>query len=237
MPSENVDVLTPDGVADSYLSRPEGDGPHPGVLFVMDAFGLRPRIEEMADRIAACGYVVLAPNAFYRAGWAGTLELKDFAVIRPLMAQLTPDAVTSDGGAYLDFLSGVAPGPIGITGYCMGGRVGWRIAATHPDRVAALGVFHGGGLATDAPDSPHRSAAEVKAELYFGHADQDRSNTAEQVATLERALDDAGSRYRSEIYNGAVHGYTMADTPAYDEAACERHFSELFALLDRALRP
>jgi carboxymethylenebutenolidase len=95
----------------------------------------------------------------------------------------------------------------------MGCRLGWRIAAAHPDRVAALGCFHGGGLVTDAPTSPHLSAGDLKAELYFGHADQDRSMTAEQIAILERALDDAGARYRSELYAGAAHGYTMGDTP------------------------
>lgn len=119
----------------------------------------------------------------------------------------------------------------------MGGRLGWRIAASHPDRVVALGGFHTGGLVTDAPDSPHHSAGEMKAELLFGHADHDPSMNAEQIATLERALDDAAVRYRSELYEDAMHGYTMADTAAYDEAACERHFTELFALLDRANTP
>jgi len=118
----------------------------------------------------------------------------------------------------------------------MGGRVGWRIAAAHPDRVVALGSFHAGGLVTDAPSSPHLSAGDLKAELYFGHADQDRSMTVEQIEVLERALDDAGARYRSELYEGARHGYTMADTAAYDEAACERHFTELFALLDSTFK-
>jgi carboxymethylenebutenolidase len=235
-------VTTADGVADAYLTRPEGDAPHPAVLFIMDAIGLRPRIEEMADRIAAQGYLVLAPNVFYRAGRAPVTALPDFTVdragfmeaVRPLVEQLTPERIASDGAAFLDHLAGVAPGPVAITGYCMGGRVGWRIAAAHPDRVVALGSFHAGGLATDAPASPHLSAGDLKAELYFGHADQDPSMTAEQIAVLERALDDAGARYRSELYEGAKHGYTMADTAAYDEAACERHFTELFALLDRS---
>ena len=241
MRSSSVDVATADGVADAYLTRPEGDGPHPAVLFIMDAIGLRSRIEEMADRVAAQGHVVLAPNVFYRAGRAPVLALPDSSdpderagfmdAVRPLVEQLTPERVVGDGAAYLEYLAGVAPGPVAITGYCMGGRVGWRIAAAHPDRVVALGSFHAGGLVTDAPSSPHLSAGDLKAELYFGHADQDRSMTVEQIEVLERALDDAGARYRSELYEGARHGYTMADTAAYDEAACERHFTELFALL------
>jgi carboxymethylenebutenolidase len=246
MQASSVGVTTADGVADAYLTRPDGAGTYPAVLFVMDAIGLRPRIEEMADRIAAQGYVVLAPNVFYRAGRAPELALPDFTdpaaraafmdAVRPLMEQLTVDRTASDGAAYLDELARLAPGPVAITGYCMGARVGWRIAAAHPDRVVALGCFHGGGLATDAAESPHRSAADLTAELYLGHADQDRSMTVEQIAVLERALDDARVHYRSELYEGAAHGYTMADTAAYDEAACERHFSELFALLDRTLK-
>jgi carboxymethylenebutenolidase len=119
----------------------------------------------------------------------------------------------------------------------MGGRLAWRIATAHPDRVAALAGFHTGGLVVaDDPDSPHRSAAELPHRpLYFGFADQDKSMTAEQIAELERALEEAGASYRSEIYRGAAHGFTMADTAAYDAAATERHFGELFALLERTL--
>jgi carboxymethylenebutenolidase len=234
MDGTTIEIPTQDGVADAYLTRPD-DRPHPGVLFIMDAYGLRPAIEDMADRIAADGYVVLAPNVFYRAGRA-PVESLDFAAIRPLMEQLTAERIVADGGAYLDYLEGVAgAGPVAITGYCMGGRVGWRIAAAFPDRVAALGAFHVGGLVTDDPDSPHRSAADLKAELYLGFADQDRSMTAEQIAAVERALDEAGVRYRAEVYEGAQHGYAMADTPAHNEAARERHFRELRALLKRAL--
>jgi carboxymethylenebutenolidase len=245
MKNSTVEITTPDGVADAYLARPD-DRPHPGVLFIMDAFGLRPTIEEMADRIAADGYVVLAANVFYRAGRSAVGPLPDltepeqrtsfFHSLRPLIEQLTPERLAADGAAYLDYLAEVAStGPVAITGYCMGGRVAWRIATAHPDRVAALAAFHTGGLVTDDPDSPHRSAADLKAELYFGFADQDPSMTAEQIATLERALQGAGARYRSEVYEGARHGYTMADQPVYDEAARERHFRELRALLERTL--
>jgi carboxymethylenebutenolidase len=241
---QSVDIDTPDGVADAYLARPD-DRAHPGVLFIMDAFGLRPRIEEMADRIAARGYVVLAPNVFYRAARSPLLELPDltdpdsrasfFQSLRPLIEQLTPEALARDGAAYLDYLGQVAPGPVAITGYCMGARVGWRIAAAHPDRVAALAGFHAGGLVSDAPDSPHLSAPNVRAELYFGFADEDPSMTAEQIATFEQALDDAGCSYRSEVYEGARHGFTMADGAVYDEGASERHYRELGALLERTL--
>jgi carboxymethylenebutenolidase len=245
MQSEIVDITTADGVADAYLTRPD-DRPHPGVLFIMDAYGLRPTIEEMADRIAADGYVVLAPNVFYRAGRSPVVPMPDvsdpeqrasfFQSIRPLIEQLSPERLAADGSAYLDYLTQVAsPGPVAITGYCMGARVGWWIAAAHPDRVAALAGFHAGGMATDAPDSPHVVAPKMKAEMYFAFADQDPSMTAEQIANFERALDEADGRYGVEVYDGARHGYTMADGPAFDESARERHFGELGALLRRTV--
>ena len=244
MQGEMVDISTRDGVADAYLSRGTGkDGSRPGVLFVMDAFGLRPRIEEMVDRIAGRGFVVLAPNVLYRSGRASGAEIPDlqdpaqrdpfFARLRPAMAELTPERIVSDGAAYLDYLGGLTSQPFAIAGYCLGGRIGWRIAAAYPERVSALGAFHSGGLVSEDEDSPHLSADAISAELYFGHADNDQSMTPEHVARLERALDDAGVRYRSELYEGASHGYTMSDTAAYDEIAAERHFTELLALLDR----
>jgi carboxymethylenebutenolidase len=243
--SEMIDVETQDGVADAYVSRPDDSERHPGVLLIVDAFGLRLQIERMADRIAAGGFVVLAPNVFYRAGRAPVLAMPDLADpsqrgrlmerLAPLMQSLTPERIASDGAAYLDVLQGLADGPFAITGYCMGGRVGWRIAAAHPDRVAALGAFHTGGLVTEAQDSPHRSARALSAELYLGHADEDQSMTPEHIAALEGALDEAGVRYRSEVFAGAAHGYTMNDTPAYEETAAERHYAELFALLERTV--
>jgi carboxymethylenebutenolidase len=239
-----VDIATTDGVADSYLALPEGEA-RGAVLFVIDVYGLRARIEEMADRIAAEGYAVLAPNLFYRAGRAPVLPMPEAtddeahkafsAQVKPLVAELTPTALASDGAAYLDALAGHSPGPAGISGYCMGGRLGWRIAAELPGRVAALACFHTGGLATDAEDSPHRSAAEIDAELYFGFADQDPSMPADRIAALEAALDAAGDSYRAEVYTGAQHGYTMADTAAWNEEACERHYRALFDLLARTL--
>jgi len=246
MKGEAVNISTQDGVADAYLSRPPGkDGSHPGVLFIMDAFGLRPRIEAMVDRIAARGFVVLAPNVLYRAGPASNMEMPDlgdpaqrdpfFARLKPALAELTPERIASDGAAYLDYLDEVAGPPFAITGYCMGGRVGWRIAAAYPERVAALAAFHTGGLVSDDEDSPHLSAGAISAELYLGYADNDQSMTPEHVTALERALEEAGVRYRSELYEGAAHGYTMSDTAAYDEAAAERHFTQLFALLDRTI--
>jgi len=244
MHSETIDVHTPDGTADCYLTRPD-EGSHPGVLFLIDAIGLRPRIEEMADRIARDGYTVLAPNVFYRAGRAPLWETPDFAdaearakfmqSLGPVMGELTPDRVSADGGAYLDALSEQTDGPLGITGYCLGGRLGWTISASHPDQVAALGGFHAGRLVTDDADSPHHLAPAIKAEVYWGHADADQSMTPENIAVLDQAMDDAGVRHTTEVYEGAHHGYTMSDMAVFNEAACERHFQALGQLLSRNL--
>jgi carboxymethylenebutenolidase len=239
---ERIEVRTQDGVADAYLARPDGGGPLPAVLLVVDAYGLRPQIEQMADRIAARGFVVLAPNVFYRQGRAPVVSLEGisdpgrvpevFGRVLPLVRGWTPEQIVRDGAAYLDRLG---EGPVAITGYCMGGRAGWRMAAAHPERAAALGAFHAGSLVTDADDSPHLSADRIAAEVYLGHADNDRSMTPDQIATLDQALDDAGVRHETHVYRGAAHGYTMADTPAYHEAAAERHYDALFALLDRTV--
>jgi carboxymethylenebutenolidase len=239
---ELIDVPTPDGTADAYLAQPDESKPRGSVLFIMDAFGLRPRIEDMAERIAARGYAVLAPNFFYRSGRAPVVAMPDltdpdersrfFEGLKPLIAELTPERIDADGAAYLERLEQEAPGPVAITGYCMGARLGWKIATTYPDRVAALAGFHAGRLVTDDPTSPHLQAHRLRARVYFGHADNDQSMTPEQIEVLERALTDARVDHRTEVYDGAAHGYTMADTAAYDEAACERHFSELFSLLE-----
>ncbi|MEH1166302.1 dienelactone hydrolase family protein [Micromonospora sp. CPCC 205539] len=248
MQTTTVDIPTSDGTADASLTRPDGDGPFPAVLLFMDAFGPRPRLVEMAERIAARGYLVLTPNLFYRGGRAPLFDLSRlgepdqrgaiFEKIMPLIGALTADVISRDSAAYLDFLAArddVRPGPVAITGYCMGGTNALRAIEAHPDRIAAVATFHAGRVVTDAPDSPHLGVDSITGELYLGHADQDQSMTPEQIATLEKALDAAGVRYRSEVYEGAHHGFTMADTAAYDERATERHWVALFDLLDRAL--
>ncbi|MFE7893556.1 dienelactone hydrolase family protein [Streptomyces sp. NPDC057412] len=241
-----VDIPTEDGVADAYLTHPAEGGPHPAVLLYMDAFGLRPRLEAMADRLAAAGYTVLVPNVFYRARRAPVLDLPEFIdaaarpavfeALGPIMAQLTPEAAMRDAGAYLRWLEScpaAADGPVAVTGYCMGAGLSLRTAGTYPDRVAAAAGFHGGRLATEAPDSPHLVAGQVTVELYFGHADNDPSLPPEQIERLEKALTEAGVRHRCEVYPGAGHGFTQSDTDAYDRAGDERHWEALLDLLNR----
>lgn len=250
MTSETIEITMPDGVAEAYVSRPE-EGEHRGVLLHVDAIGLRPRIEEMADRIASWGYVVLAPNAFYRDGTAAELaptqDLRQpgareefFVGAMSRVHAHTPDRSDADLDVYIDALlglEGVAGHTIGTTGYCIGGRLAIRAAGLRPDVIAAAGAFHAAALVTDAADSPHRLVARASGEILAGHADNDGSNPAEAIAAFEASMEDAGVTYSSAIYPDAPHGFTMSDTSAYDEAATERHFGELEALFARASRP
>lgn len=244
----SVDIPTPDGIADAYLTHPAEPGPHPGVLLYMDAFGLRPHLRSMADRLAAAGYVVLVPNVVYRAGRAPVVELPAFidpavrpelfASLRPAMQTLTPERAMRDAAVYLDWLAAsplTTDGPAGLTGYCMGAGLALRTAGTYPDRVAAAAGFHGAYLATDAPDSPHLLAGAITAELYFGHADNDATNPAEQIDRLDKALSEAGVPHRGETYAGAHHGFTQADTSMYSEEASERHWAAVLDLFARKL--
>ncbi|HET7306079.1 MAG TPA: dienelactone hydrolase family protein [Segeticoccus sp.] len=245
----SVDVPTSDGVADAVFAVPDDGAAHPGVLLYMDAFGLRPQIESMCARLADEGYAVLAPNVFYRGGRAPVVELGDlkdpagrrglFGRLRPHMSTLTAELAARDATAYLDHLAGsdrVADGPVGVVGYCMGGALALRTAAGFPDHVAAAASFHGGRLAVDAEDSPHRRFGSIAAEVYVAHADQDASMPSEMQAEVARALDEAGVRYTAECYEGAAHGFTMADTAAHDAAAEHRHWEALLDLFGRTLR-
>lgn len=231
------------GPAEAYVARPES-GSGPGVLFFMDAIGLRPQIAAMCDRIASWGYVVLAPNAFYREGDVDAVrphtDLREpgerdafFGEAMPRVHRLTSDLAVPDIAAYvaaLRGLDGVTDGPIGTTGYCMGARLAVRTATGHPDDVAACGGFHGGGLVTDEPDSPHAGLASARAAFVFGHADNDGSMPPEAVTALGAALAEHGLDASNEVYPDAPHGYSMADTSMYQEAGAERHFAELEAL-------
>jgi carboxymethylenebutenolidase len=246
--TSTVDIITPDGTADAYLAAPDQGTPVPGVLLYMDAFGVRPRLEEMAGRIAEQGYVVLVPNVFYRQGRAPLVDTstlmdpeargKMFQVLMPWMRQLTPARAMSDAGAYLDFLTAredVADGPVGVTGYCMGGALALRTAALRPDEVAAAAAFHPARLATDAAESPHLLMDRVQAEVYVAAADDDPGMPPEQQRLFEETLTRAGVRHVCEQYDGAPHGFTMSDTAAYDEAATQRHWDRLLDLFARTL--
>lgn len=247
MNSSILRIPAPGGTADAYLTRPD-DSHHPGVLFYMDAIGLRPRLHEMADQIAGWGYTVLVPNVFYRTGSAAEIaptgDLREpegrdafMQLAMPRVGGLTSDLSTPDTAIWVDTLQQYAPGPIGVVGYCMGARLAIRTAGQRPDLVVACAGFHGGGLVTPDPDSPHLSVTTARAEFVFGHADQDRSMPPEAVAALGEAIGAAGLTVVNDVYPGAPHGYSMSDTSMYHEESAERSFGALRELLGRTLDP
>ncbi|MGH9726399.1 MAG: dienelactone hydrolase family protein, partial [Candidatus Acidiferrales bacterium] len=215
MMEKEISIQTADGAVDGWLYQPEKAGSWPGVIFLTDIGGIRAAQQETARRISAQGYAVLLPNIFYRVGkpplLAYPLKMDDpktqqrFAEIKN---SLSPAAVERDASAYVDFLAsqaGVRKGKFGVVGYCLSGPIALRMAAARADKIAAVVSFHGGGLLTDAPDSPHTVLPRVKARLYFGHAVEDRSMPKEAIQKFESALAAWGGKFESETYAGAHH--------------------------------
>jgi len=246
--TEHVDVEAADGVADSLFVHP-AEGVHPAVVAYMDAYGIRPSLEALAERLASHGYAVFVPNVLYRDGRSPVAENLDeqmraedraplWAILVPKIRRLTPDVARADAKAWMAYVRSrpeADPGPVGTGGYCMGGRLSLRMAGQFPDVVAAAASFHGGGLATEEPDSPHLAAVDAGGELYVGHADNDGSMPPEQMARLTQALADAHVRHTAELYVGAAHGWTQVDTPAYHEPSAERHWMRMLELFGRVL--
>lgn len=245
MSYEQVSIRTQDGDCRSYVFTPPGSDPHPAVIFYMDGLGIRPTIFDMGQRLADYGYVVLVPDMFYRVGPYEPLDPKEVLASGDVRAALAPYFSSTDNRragedtgaflAYLDTRDDVAGTKVGTTGYCMGGGMSLTAAGTHPDRIAAAASFHGGNLATDSEMSPHLLAPSMAARVYVAGADQDNSYPPEMAERLDQALSDAGVDHRCEIYPGAMHGWTMADFPIYDEAAAERHWQELATLFAETL--
>ncbi|MFE4593519.1 dienelactone hydrolase family protein [Streptomyces laurentii] len=240
-------VPTPDGHADALAAFPQDGGEHPAVLMYPDAFGLRPVLEEMARELAGHGYYVLVPNFYYRHGPAPVFELPAHITtenraevigrLMPLLKEsVATELVLRDADAYLAFLAerpGVAPGPVAVTGYCIGALLALRTAVAHPDRVAAIAGFHPAAVVNDQPDSPHLVIPGLAAEVHFGIAESDV--TPEIVEQLYASLDAAGARDTCEIYPGTEHGFTMSDTDVFSPSGMERHWDRLLALLGRTI--
>ena len=238
----DIDVTTPDGVADCYFVHPTS-GAHPGVLIWPDAFGLRPAKKQMGRRLAESGYSVLVVNQYYRTQRAPIVNTTDFAAVRdtlvPLMGSLNADTQTRDAMAFIRFLD-TQPAvdrsrKMGTMGYCMGGPFTMRTAAAVPDRVGAAASFHGGGLVTDQADSPHLLVPEMKAQYLFAIAENDDNNQPEAKDVLRDAFSQAGLRAEIEVYAGAMHGWCPPDSTVYHEAQAERAWSRLLALFENAL--
>ncbi len=247
MRGTRVEIKTRDGAADAHFFTPRDGATGPGVIFYMDGIALRDALFDMAERLAAHGYCVLAPNMFYRHGSfapfdAMTVFTPGGAERERLMGvfkSIDLDRAMSDTASFLAFLDGQAAVKgkgIGTVGYCLGGSFAIGAAGRYPDRVLAAASFHGGRLVTDAPNSPHLLAPKMRARIYVGVADNDAGHPPEVTAKLEATLGAAGVRHQIELYPGAAHGFVPSDTPVHDAAAAEKHWQRLFSLFDETLK-
>jgi carboxymethylenebutenolidase len=236
--SRMVTVDTPDGEAEAFFVAPES-GRHPGVIIWPDIAGLREAFEQMATRLAEQGYAVLAVNHYYRSSKLPILTtFSDWrtdegkAKIAPMREALTPEGIASDGAAFVAWLDQQAEvdteRKIATTGYCMGGPFTFRTAAAAPERVGAIGSFHGGGLVTDAPDSPHTLFSKMKAAALICVAQNDDERQPEAKTTLRAAAEAAHRSAEIEVYP-AQHGWCVTDSPVYDEAQAERAWGRMLA--------
>src|ERR1700688_1104190 len=250
MMDTDVQVKTAAGVCDAALIHPQ-KGSWPAVILFTDVFGLRPTMRDMAKRLAADGFTVLVPNPFYRTTKPPGLSLEidfnnpaDRARIDTLRAPLTSDAVMQDARAYVKFLHSQASvnkkAKMGAFGYCMGGPMTMQAAASNPDRIGAGASFHGGGLVTDQPDSPHLLIPKMKAQYYFGIAMNDDQRQPDAKTKLDEAFKSAKLQAKIEVYDGCLHRWCVKDMPKaagkpiYNEAQAERAWGELVSLFKRA---
>lgn len=243
-----TEIHTKTGTAEAFLYLPAGERGQrwPAIVFLTDIGGIRPAKREMARRLAAEGYCVLLPNVFYRNARPPVFDFprvlgeeRTTKRIAELAAPLTPDAMERDAADYLDFLAAldsVAAGPMGVVGHCFTGGMALRAAAARPDKISAAASFHGVRLYSDEPSSPHLLLPRIKARLYFGYAIEDKSMPPEAIEKFEKALADWGGRYESEIYQGAYHGWTALDHPAYNETQANRAFGKMAQLFAETLK-
>lgn len=242
-----VEVTTADGVAEACLVKPAG-GRSPGILMWPDAYGLRAALKQMARRLAESGYTVLVPNPYYRSTRLPALpepiDMKSPEVRKlwgPLRAPLTADAVTRDALAFLKYLDALpsvdSARKLGTFGYCMGGAMALRAAAAIPGRVGAAASFHGAGLVTDKPDSPHLLVPAMRAHCLIAIAESDDKAEPGAKDALRAAFAAASLPAEIEVYEGTLHGWCPPDTAVYNEAQAERAWSRLLALFSGALVP
>ena len=240
MIERQLDIPTPHGATTTFICQPERGGPHPPILFFMDAPAIREELRDMARRLGTAGYYVMLPNLYYRAGVMELGPLADPGArerMFALMNGLTIDLVMSDAGALIDFIDAdpaARPGTIGTLGYCMSGQFAINAAASFPARVAAAASIYGTFLVTEQANSPHLAARQTKAELYFACAETDRWAPPETVAALRTAL-EGRDLAEVEDYPGVEHGFAFPQRPAYDKASAERHWERLVALYRRRL--
>jgi carboxymethylenebutenolidase len=239
-----IDLRTANGVMDAYTFQPPGTGPWPAVIMYMDAMAVRLDLKAMAQRVAVNGYFTVLPNLFYRSGPIAPVDPNAFVKPGPerervfaLIHSINGPKVLSDTKAILEYLdtNPSVRGKVGTVGYCMGGGYALRAAGAYPHCVSAAASFHGGGLATNAPDSPHTFAPRMKAKVYIGVAAIDPMFSDAERERLRLALEDANVDFTLEVYPDVRHGFTVTGHPVYDAAGSERHWQVLLRLFSDAL--
>lgn len=243
MIERQLEIVTRDGATTTFITHPERGGPHPVILFYMDAPGIREELRDMARRLASAGYYVMLPNLYYRAGVMelsavpGLDEAARRARMFELMNSLSIPLIMSATEALLEFAAkdpAAKGGPIGTVGYCMSGQFAIN-AATHFEGIAAAASIYGVRLVTEEPDSPHLAGQRTSAELYFACAEIDHWAPLEMLPPLRDALAASGAQAEVELYPGVEHGFAFPGRAAYDRDAAERHWERLFALFRRRL--
>ena len=235
------DITTADGLMNTFITHPEEGGPHPVVLFYMDAPGKREELHDMARRLGSAGYYVVLPNLYYRRDRDFRLGVGDEArkIMFEHMNSLTRARILTDTKAMLEFVDrdpAAKPGKIGVVGYCMSGPFVFWAAAEYPDRVAAAASFYGVRLCTDSPESPHRYADRIEAEVYVGCAQTDVWAPPEMISALDAHLKTTSLRHRIEWYPDSAHGFAFPlRQAAYHKPSAERHWERLLALFKRNL--
>lgn len=243
---KDVEVKTPDGTADAALFYPKAKGKYPAVLLWPDVMSLRPVFRDMGRRLASAGYVVLVPNLYYRVQKAPVIQgsfnfanPEDRAKLMPMRATVTPEGAAKDAVAYIAFLDAQPQTnkakKVGVQGYCMGGPLSFQTAAAVPGRIAAVASFHGGGLLTAKPDSPHLLLPKTKAEYLIEIADNDDKQDPTVKDKLKVAFAEAKIPAQIEVFEDANHGWTVKGSQVYNEAAAERAWSNLLALYKKTL--
>jgi carboxymethylenebutenolidase len=245
MIEKTLDIVTDDGAMETFICRPERNGPHPAVLMLMDAPGIREELHDMARRLASVGYCVLLPNLYYRAGRDSKFSAEvleegsaEHTRMRAIRAPMTIPPAMEDVGAMLAFIDGrddIKAGPVGTHGYCMSGPYALAAAARYPGRIAAAASFYGTWLVSEAEESPHLTLGQTEGELYIACAEHDHLAPLPMVEELKGLFDKSGAGGELEIYPGAHHGFAFPDRSIYDKPAAERHWERLIALYRRTL--
>ncbi|MDP2066462.1 MAG: dienelactone hydrolase family protein [Burkholderiaceae bacterium] len=243
MIEHHLDIPTADGAMNTFVVHPEEGGPHPVVLFYMDAPGKREELHDMARRLASVGYFVVLPNLYYRRSRDYWLQERTPEAMAPMfehMASLNAHTTEVDTAALLKFVDAqpaARASRIGLLGYCMSGPFVMWAAAQFPGRISSIASIHGANMATDAPDSPHRMASRILCESYFACAEIDKWAPPADIQKLEAALTAAGTRHRIEWYPKVEHGFVFPLRGGiYNQPAAERHWERLFSLFGRTLR-